>query len=103
ELLRRDDLLDEPPALGLLGRDRLARDVEEERALRADEARQPLRPAGAGDEAELDLPLAELRVRGRDAHVARPRQLEPPPPAPAAEAPAADRRDDALRARLDLL
>ena len=44
----------------------------------ADEARQPLRAAGAGDEAELHLGQAELRLRvvGGDAVVAGERPLE---------------------------
>ena len=55
----------------------------------ADEARQPLRAAAAGDQAELDLGLPELGVLRRDPDVAGHRQLEP-----AAQAVAVDRGDD---------
>ncbi len=83
------DLLDEPPGVGRLGVDELAGQVEEHRAARADEARQPLCAAAARDQPELDLGLAERRVVGADADVAAHRELEP-----AAEAEAADRGDE---------
>ena len=51
-------------------------------------AGQPLRAAAAGDDAEQDLGLAEHGPLGRDAEVARQRQL-----APAAEGVAADGGD----------
>ena len=57
-------------------------------ARRTDQARQPLRAAAAGDDAEQDLGLAELGVVGGDAEVAREREL-----APAAERVAVDRGD----------
>ena len=53
-----------------------------------DEPWQPLRAACAGDQAELDLRLPELRVLGRDPDVAGHRELEP-----AAQAVAVDRGD----------
>ena len=65
------------------------RQVEQHRAARADEARQALRAAAAGDQPELDLRLAELRVVGADPDVAAHRELEA-----AAEAVAVDRRDE---------
>ena len=61
-------------------------EVEEVRAADADEAGETLGAAAAGDQAELDLRLAELGVVGADAHVAAHRELEP-----AAEAVAVDR------------
>ena len=95
QLRARHRLLDEPPVVGLRARDRVAAEVEVERAPVADEARQPLRAAAARDQAELDLRLAELRVLGRDPDVARHRELEP-----AAEAVAVDRGDDRRPARV---
>ena len=61
----------------------------------ADQAREPLRAAGAGDHAEPDLGEAELRVVGGDPEVARERELEAD-----AEAEAADLGDHRLRAAL---
>ena len=72
-LLRVDD----PP-----GEDQVLRDAE------AADPRQPLRAAPAGEDAEVDLGLAELRGRGRVPEVAREREL-----AAAAEREAVDRRD----------
>ena len=60
-----------------------------------DEPRQPLRAAAAGDQAELDLRLSELRVVGDDADVAAHRELEP-----AAEAEAVDRGDERRAGRV---
>ena len=57
----------------------------------ADRARQALRAAGAGDDAELDLGLAELGAVGGDDEVAHHRQL-----AAAAEREAGDRGDHRL-------
>ena len=62
----------------------------------ADEPRQPLRAAEAGDDPELDLGLAEARRGGGDAQVARHRQL-----AAAAEREAVDGRDRDDRAALE--
>jgi hypothetical protein len=67
-----------------------------ERRLDADRARQPLRAARAGQEAELHFRQRDLRVAAGDARVAAERQLEP-----AAHAGPVDRRDDRLGARLD--
>jgi hypothetical protein len=85
----RDDLLDQPPLVGGRGVQEVTPQVEEHRAPEADEAGQPLRAAAAGDQAELDLRLPELRVLGGDADVAAHRQLET-----AAETEAVDRRDE---------
>ena len=62
----------------------------------ADGARQPLRAAAAGDDAEQDLGLAEHGSLAGDAVVARQRQL-----AAAAERVAADRGDHEPRDRRD--
>ena len=42
-----------------------------------DDAREPLRGAGTGDDAETELRLAELRGIGCKADVARQRELAP--------------------------
>ena len=65
------------------------------RAPEADEAGKPLRAAAAGNEAELDLGLTDLRVLGGDADVAAHRELEA-----AAEAEPVDRRDERLVRRV---
>ena len=62
----------------------------------ADEPRQPLRAAEAGDDPELDLGLAEARRCGRDAQIARHRQLAAP-----AEREAVDGGDRDDRAALE--
>src|SRR5581483_6580663 len=64
-------------------------------AAEADEPRQPLRPARAGDHPEPDLRQPELGVVGGDAEVAGERELEPD-----AEAVAAQAGDDGLREAL---
>ena len=86
---RGHDLLDEAPVVRGPGVDRVAGEVEQQRAPEPDEPRQALRAAAAGDEAELDLRLPELRVLRRDADVAAHRELEA-----AAEAEPVDRRDE---------
>ena len=73
----------------------LARAQQLETALHADEPRQPLRAAVAGDDSEVHLGLAELQARADHAGVARHREL-----AAAAEHRTVERRDDRLgRAR----
>ena len=63
-----------------------------------DQPRQPLGPAGAGDDAEQDLGQPELRVLGAAIpEVAGERDL-----APSAEREAVDRRDRRLRDRLEV-
>ena len=83
-----DDAVDEPVLVAVLGRDRLARGVHLERLGRPHEPRQPLRAAEAGDDAEVDLGLAEGGREAREADVAGHRQL-----AAAAEREAVDRGD----------
>ena len=58
-----------------------------------DEARQPLRPAGTGEDAELDLGQPALGAAHRDAVVAAERELEP-----TAERRAVEGGDNRLRA-----
>ena len=81
-----------PIAQRLVGADEPAAEDEVLGARRTDQPRQPLRAAGAGDDAEQDLGLAELRALARDAEVGAQREL-----APAAERVAGDGGDDRLR------
>ena len=82
------DAVDQAELEGLLGADRVADQVHLQRLVGAHQARQALGAAEAGDDAELDLGLAEDgRARG-DPHVAGHRQL-----AAAAEGEAVDRGD----------
>ena len=67
-----------------------------ERRLERRHPRQPLRAAGARQEAELHLGQRDLRARRGDAVVAAERQLEP-----AAHRHRVDRGDDRLGRRLD--
>src|SRR5262249_27853377 len=71
--------------------DRIAEQIDLHRARLACHARPALCAAGARDEADLDLRLAELRRLRRDDHVARQREFATP-----AEGVTADRRDDRL-------
>src|SRR5205814_2389036 len=75
---------------GAPGEDQLLRDAD------AADAREALRPAPAGDDAEVDLGLPELRAARRVADVAREREL-----AAAAEREPVDRGDRGLRHRLE--
>ena len=66
EVGRRNDLVDEPDAIGLLRADHLSGKDELQGATLADQPRQPLRSAAARNEPERDFGLAELRgVRPR--------------------------------------
>ena len=87
----RHDARDEAGALGLGRIHHAAGQDQVHRLGLADRARQPLRAADAGNDAELDLGLAELRVVGGDDDVAHHREL-----AAAAEREARDRRDHRL-------
>ncbi len=91
-----DDRVDQAELRRGLGPDRRAGGDHLERLLGADDARQALRAAGAGQQAELDLGQAELRARHGDAVVGDERDLEP-----AAQRGAVDRGDDGLGAVLD--
>src|SRR5262245_1420712 len=81
----------EPHPLGFLRIHHAAGEDHVHRLRLSDRARQPLRPARAGHDADLDLGLPELRRVGGDDDVARERDL-----APAAERVAGDRRDHRL-------
>ena len=83
-----DEPVDETDAVSFIGVDRAAGQDQLGGARFADEARQPLRPAIAGDEAELDLGEAELCGRHCQAKGAGERQFEP-----AAKGIAVDQRD----------
>src|SRR5436190_2351157 len=83
-----DEPVDETDAVRFIGVDRAAGQDQLGGARFADEARQPLRPAIAGDEAELDLREAELGARQREPEGAGERQFEP-----AAKGISVDQRD----------
>ena len=91
EQIAVDNVVDDAGRVGLRRGHRLAVGAHVERHLQAGEPRQSLRAARAGDDAEQDLGLADLRVPGRDAEVARLRHLEP-----AAERVAVNRGDERL-------
>ncbi len=88
-LLGRHDQADQPEPLGLAGVDRPPGQDQLHRPGLADRPGQALRAAGAGDDPELDLRLAERRVVTGDDEVALHREL-----AAAAEGEAAHGRDD---------
>ena len=88
----RNDVIDDARRQRSRRRHRLAVGRHVERKLRAREARQPLRAARAGNDAEQHFRLSDFRVFRRDAEMARLRDLEP-----AAERVAVDRRDERLR------
>src|SRR5205085_6056893 len=71
QLVVGDDLVCKADPLRLPGVDRIAGQIELERLCLADEPRQALRAAEAGDDPEVDLRLAERRRHGCDAEVAR--------------------------------
>ncbi len=91
-----DEPVDQPAVERVFGRDRISRRAHLQGLAHAGDARQPLRPARARQQAELHFRRAELRGRNRDAIVAGKRNLEP-----AAERRAVDRGDHRLGASLD--
>src|SRR5690348_6534661 len=96
----RYQLVDDPQAECLLGRLDLPGEDHVERRARADQPRQALAPARAGEDAELDFRKTDLRtrvIRG-DAVAAGERKLEP-----AAEACTVDPHRDRLREARDAL
>ncbi len=97
ELTGGMDLVDEAEPECLRGSDHLSGEQQTERGGAADEAREALGSAVSGDEAELDLRLAEARGFAGKAHVAGEREL-----ATAAKREAVDKRDDGFAAGLDL-
>ena len=92
-----DDFIDDAVSGGLGGADRVAGNNHPQCLFGADEARQALRAAGAGQEAELDLGEADPRRRNGDAEMTGERHLEPAP-----ESGAVQCRDDRFQHRLDL-
>ena len=92
QLVRRKDEIDEADLLRLGRLDHVAGEDHPHRVTHADEPRQALGAAAAGDQAEVDLRLAETGLVGGDPHVARHREL-----AAAAETEAVDHRDHRLR------
>ena len=91
-----DNFIDQADAQGLGGVDDLAGEEEFEGCSATDQARQALRTAVAGDDAELDLGLAEARGRGGEAQGAGHGEL-----AAAAEGEAVDDGENGLAEGLD--
>ena len=87
----RHDLVGEPDRQRLGGGHLPAGEDQVLRLRRADQPRQPLRAARAGDDAEQDLRLADLRALAEHPEVGAQREFEP-----AAERVAGDGRDDRL-------
>src|SRR5690606_39186959 len=91
-LVRLDDLVDQSDVQRLLRLDHPAAEDEVLGPGRPDQAGQPLRAAGAGDDAEQDLGLAQLGVAAGDAEVTAHGQL-----AAGAQRVAGDRGDGGFR------
>jgi hypothetical protein len=91
-----DDGVHDAVAVGLGGLDRVSLRAHLQGLADAGQPGQPLGPAGAGDDPELDLRLAHLRGRHRDPVVAGHGDLEA-----AAESRAVDRTHDRLREVLE--
>src|SRR5206468_6944590 len=92
-----DQPVHEADALRLLGADGAPGQDQLERPRLADDARQPLGAAITGNQAELDLGEAQLRVQRGETEGGRQRELEP-----AAEGIAVDDRDRGDRQRVEL-
>src|SRR5438552_1066592 len=75
EIGRRNDLVDQPDAMGLLRADHLSGQYELQGAALAHQPRQSLRSAAARKESECNLRLAKLRVFHRDPDGAGHRRL----------------------------
>jgi hypothetical protein len=86
-----DHVVEQRGAFELGRRDRRTRHDHVERRLQPDHPRQPLRAAGAGQQAELDFGQRDLRIGLRHAVVGAERQLQP-----AAHADTRDRSDHRL-------
>ena len=93
----RGNFVDDAVGQRLCRPDRLAADDHPQRLFRADQPRQALGPAGAGQQAELDFGQADPRPRRGDPEMAGERQLEA-----AAQSRAVQRRDHRLCRRFDL-
>ena len=76
----RNDLVDEPDAIGLLRADHLSGQDELQGAALADQPRQPLRSAAARNESERDFGLAELRVSPTAILMVQAIAVSQPPP-----------------------
>src|ERR1700716_952802 len=77
QLLRRHDLVDDARVLRVLRRERRATQHHLESPLPTDEARQPLRAAGAGQQPESDFRQPDLvATLGGDTEVAAERDLK---------------------------
>jgi len=72
-----DDFVDDPIRQRLAGPDRIAGDDHLQRFFRSHQAWQPLRAAGARQQAELDLGQADLRCSDGHPEMTSKRQLEP--------------------------
>ena len=81
-----------------LHRQELPADDHVERGLHADQPRQPLRAAGAGDDAQRHLGQAEARAGRHEPDVARQRHFQPAP-----RGNAVNGRDHRLAGSLDLV
>ena len=96
ELAFLGEFVDDPPFLRFARAERRSGENDVERLLDADQPRQALCAAGAGDEAELDLGQSAFRRGDGDAVMRGQRHLES-----AAERGSMQRRDDRLRRVLD--
>ena len=96
EQVARDDLVDEPGRFRVRRGDRLPVGAQPQREFHAGEPGQPLRAAGARNDAEQHLGLADAYVCGGDAEMTRHRDL-----VAAAERVAVDGGDDRLGRVLD--
>ncbi len=92
-----DDLVDDAETQRVVGFERIAGQDRVHRRFRADQSRQPLRAAAAGQQTDLDFRQAHRCTGRRDAIVAGECELEP-----AAERGAVDRCDDRFRALFDV-
>ena len=81
DLVGRHHLVDQADPQRLLGADEAAGEDEVLGPGRADQPRQPLGAAGAGDDAEQDLGLAELGVVAATRKSAHSASSQPPPSA----------------------
>src|SRR5256714_1327293 len=96
ELRPGHDLVHEPDALGLGGRDVVAEEEQLLRLLRADQASEQVRAAGVGRDAAADEHRDESRLLGHDHQVAGEREVHAAPRRRCIHA-----RDDRLLAVLD--
>ena len=92
DLVGREQPVDQPDLQRLVGLDEAPGEDQVLGLARTDQPAQPLGAAGARDDPEQDLRLAERRVVGGEPDVRAQREL-----APATEGVAGDRGDDRLR------